>query len=194
MLSKITRKITNEILETVPGISDEKAEEIDYGLYMAFSDGLKLMAVLLTALFLGQIQYAVIAVIVFSLNKSYFGGVHAKTQIGCVVTHFTIILGTIFLSKLITLHYLFILLFFVSGILIYLYAPADLISKPIITEKRRKELRVKGSLIFLVWILASFFVPGVYANIISIMTLISAVNITPMVYKITKNRKGGVLT
>lgn len=193
MLSKITKKITNEILITVPGITEEKAEEIDYGLYMAFSDGLKLIAVLLTAFALGQLRYALVAVAVFSVNKSYFGGIHAKTQLGCIITHFTFIFGTIYLSHIIAFNYLNIILFIISGVLVYLYAPADLISKPIITEKRRKELRIKSSVVFIICFIISFFVPKDFSNIMSIITLINAVNLTPVVYKITKNRKGGVL-
>ena len=53
MLEDITKKITNEIVLNVPGISEEKAEQIDYGLYMAIADGLKLLAVLIAALLLG---------------------------------------------------------------------------------------------------------------------------------------------
>lgn len=193
MLSRITKKITDEILLTVPGITEEKAEQIDYGLYMAISDGFKLIAVLLTALFLGQIQYALVAVIVFSVNKSYLGGIHAKTQLGCLVTHFSFIFGTIYLSHFIKLSFLNIILFIISGFLVYLYAPADLASKPIITEKRWKELRIKGSIVFILFFLISIFVPREYSNVISIITLITTINLTPEVYKITKNRKGGVL-
>lgn len=193
MLSKITKKIANEILVTVPGITEEKAEEIDYGLYMAISDGLKLIAVLLAAFALGQLKYALMAIVVFSLNKSYLGGIHAKTQLGCIITHFTLVFGTIYLSHLISLDYVNIFLFTISGILVYLYAPADLASKPIVTEKRQKELRVKGSIVFTIWFIISFFVPKDFSNVIAIMTLINAVNLTPVVYKITKNKKGGVL-
>ncbi len=193
MLSRITKKITDEILVTVPGISEEKAEEIDYGLYMAFSDGLKLIAVLLTAYIVGQFNYALVAVIVFSVNKSYFGGIHAKTQIGCVVTHFSFIFGTIYLSHFIKFGFLNVVLFVISGILVYLYAPADLTSKPILTEKRWKELRIKGSIVLILCFLISIFAPRVYSNVISIITLITTVNLTPVVYKITKNRKGGYL-
>jgi accessory gene regulator B len=193
MLSRITEKITDEILVAVPGITEEKAEQIDYGLYMAISDGLKLIAVLLTAFFLGQIQYALVAVIVFSVNKSYLGGIHAKTQIGCLITHFSFIFGTIYLSHFIKFGFLNIILFTISGTLLYLYAPADLASKPILTEKRWKELRIKGTIVFTLCFLISIFAPRIYSNVISIITLISTVNLTPVVYKITKNRKGGVL-
>lgn len=191
MLEEITKKITNEIVLNIPGISEEKAEQIDYGLYMAFADGLKLLAVLLTALFLGQLKYAVVAVIVFSLNKSYLGGVHAKTQIGCVITHFLFIFGTVYLAQILNIKFLNIVLFAISGILTFLYAPADLTSKPIVTEKRKKELRIKGSILLAICFVITLIVPDIYSNIISVITLISAVNITPIVYRLTKIRGVG---
>ncbi len=194
VLSKITKKISNEILVTLPNITEEKAEEIDYGLYMAFSDGLKLISVLIAAIILGQARYAIVAILVFSVNKSYLGGIHAKTQLGCIITHFAIVFGSVYLSHYITFRYLNIFLFIVAGVLAYFYAPADLISKPIITEKRWRELRIKGSLVILIWFLISLFVSRDFSNTISIMTFITTVNITPLVYKITKNKKGGVLT
>jgi Membrane protein putatively involved in post-translational modification of the autoinducing quorum-sensing peptide len=193
MLANITKKITKEIAAFVPGITEEKAEQIDYGLYMAISDGLKLIAVLTTALLLGVFKYALVAVIVFALNKSYLGGVHAKTQIGCVITHFSLIFGTVYLAQVINIKFINIILFVISGILAVLYAPADLISKPIVTEKRRRELRVKGCIVLLLCFIVTFIVPGIYSNIISFITVISAINITPIVYKITKNKRGEIV-
>lgn len=193
MLSKIVKKITDEIVIFVPGISAEKAEQIDYGLYVAFSDGFKLLAVLLTALFIGKLKYALVAVILFALYKSYLGGAHAKTQIGCIITHFTLMFSSIYMSQIIDIKYFNIGLFIVSGILVALYAPADLISKPIISVKRKNELRIKGSILLVICFIVTFIVPVIYSNIISIITLISSINITPSVYKITKNKKGGII-
>lgn len=193
MLSKITKKITNEIVVTVPNITEEKAEQIQYGLYLAISDGLKLIAVMLTAYFLGQLPLALTAGAVFALNKSFLGGIHAKTQLGCIITYFIFILGSIYSSKIIEISYFNIILFIVSGILVYLYAPADLASKPIITEKRWKELRVQGSIAVAVFFIITFFVPREYSNVISIVTLINSINMTPLLYTITKNRKGGII-
>ncbi len=193
MLGNITKKITNEIVLNVPGISEEKAEQIDYGLYMAFADGLKLLAVLIAALLLGQLKYAIVAVIVFSLNKSYLGGVHAKTQIGCVITHFSFIFGTVYLAQILNIKFLNIVLFAISGILTFLYAPADLASKPIITEKRKRELRIKGSILLVTCFAFTLIVPNIYSNIISVITIITTVNITPIVYRLTKNKRGGII-
>ncbi|EMS71473.1 accessory gene regulator ArgB-like protein [Ruminiclostridium cellobioparum] len=193
MLNKITKKITNEIIVTVPNITEEKAEQIQYGLYIAISDGLKLIAVMLTAYFLGQLPLALAGGAVFALNKSFLGGVHAKTQLGCIITYFIFLFGAIYSSKIIDISYFNIILFVVSGILVYFYAPADLASKPIITEKRWKELRAQGSITVAVFFIITFFVPREYSNVISIITLINSINITPVLYRITKNRKGGII-
>ncbi|WP_313562959.1 accessory gene regulator ArgB-like protein [Ruminiclostridium cellobioparum] len=193
MLNKITKKITNEIIVTVPNITEEKAEQIQYGLYIAISDGLKLIAVMLTAYFLGQLPLALAGGAVFALNKSFLGGVHAKTQLGCVITYFIFLFGAIYSSKIIDISCFNIILFVVSGILVYFYAPADLASKPIITKKRWKELRAQGSITVAVFFIITFFVPREYSNLISIITFINSINITPVLYRITKNRKGGII-
>ncbi|EPR10250.1 accessory gene regulator ArgB-like protein [Ruminiclostridium papyrosolvens] len=194
MLENFTKKITNEIILNVSGISEEKAEQIDYGQYMAFADGLKLLAVLVAALILGQLKYAIVAVIVFSINKSYLGGVHAKIQIGCVITHFTFIFGTVYLAQIINIKFLNIVLFALSGILTFIYAPADLESKPIVTERRKRELRIKSSILLVTCFVITLIVPNIYSNIISVITIILTVNITPIVYKITNNKRGGIIT
>ncbi len=193
MLSKIVKKITDQIVLNVPGITEEKAEQIDYGLYTAFSDILKLFAVLLTALVLDKFGYALVAAIVFAINKSYLGGIHAKTQLGCLITHFTIIFGCVYLSEAINIRYLNVILFLAAIVLAVLYAPADLVSKPILTLKRKQELRIKGSIVILICFIATFFLPSVYSNIISIITLISTINVTPIMYKLTKNKRGGIV-
>lgn len=161
---------------------------------MAFADGLKLLTVLVAALLLGQLKYAIVAVIVFSINKSYLDGVHAKTQIGCVITHFTFIFGTVYLAQIFNTKFLNIVLFALSGILAFLYTPADLLSKPIITEKRKRELRIKSSILLVTCFSITLIVPNIYSNIISVITIVSTVNITPIVYKITKNKRGGIIT
>ncbi|QNU65784.1 accessory gene regulator B family protein [Ruminiclostridium herbifermentans] len=193
MLSKIVKKLTEQIVLNVPGITEEKAEQIDYGLYTAFSDVLKLLAVLITAQILGKLDYALVAVIVFAVNKSYLGGVHAKTQLGCLITHFTIIFGSIYLSEIISIRHFNVILFLVAIVLAILYAPADLVTKPIITLKRKKELKIKGIIVLLIYFFTTFFTPSIYSNIISIITLISTFNVTPIMYKLTKNKRGGIV-
>lgn len=148
---------------------------------------------MLAALILGKLEYALVAVIVFAINKSYLGGIHAKTQIGCLITHFTIIFSCVYLSEIINIKYFNLILFLVAIVLAVLYAPADLVSKPIITIKRKQELRIKGSIVLMIWFIATFFVSSVYSNIISIITLISTINVTPIMYKITKNKRGGIV-
>lgn len=193
MLSKITKKITEQIVLNVPSTTEEKAEQIEYGLYVFISDTLKLFAVLLTAEILGQFKYAVVACVVFAVAKSYWGGIHAKSQLACIITHFSFVFGTIYLAQAIKFQYLNIILFAAIGILLFLYAPADLPTKPIISLKRKKELRIKSAVVWTVFLILSFLVPTSYENVISIMSLLSAINTTPVAYKVTGNRRGGVI-
>lgn len=193
MLHKLTKKITEQITLYVPNTTPEKAEQIKYGLYVFITDTLKLCAILLTATALGQFKFALLASIVFSITKSNWGGVHAKTQLGCVITHFTFIFGTVYIAQAVRIMYLNIVLFAVAGVLIFLYAPADLPSKPIISLKRKKELRIRSAVVWAVMLTATFLVGQSYANVITVISLISAIITTPAAYSLTKNRRGGII-
>ena len=98
------------------------------------------------------------------------------------------------MAQILSIKFLNIGLFAIAGVLTFLYAPADLTSKPIVTEKRKRELRIKGSILLVVCFVITLIVPNIYSNIISVITLISTVNITPIVYRLTKNKRGGIIT
>ena len=194
MLSTITAKITKQVTVTFPEITPEKAEQIDYGLYMAISDILKVSALLIVSLFLSLTSQVAVAIFTLGMLRVFLGGVHSKTQLGCVISYFAFIYGSVGLSNLIEAKFLNIPLFTTSFVLAYLYAPADLPCKPIVSKRHRHKLRVYGFVTLFVFLIISFFVSERYSAIISINTLFVCIMLTPIVYKITKNRlsKGGV--
>ncbi|WP_242651734.1 accessory gene regulator B family protein [Ruminiclostridium cellulolyticum] len=65
--------------------------------------------------------------------------------------------------------FLNIVLFALSAILTFLYAPADRVSKPIVTEKRKRELRIKGSILLVICFTVTLIGPNIYSNIISVI-------------------------
>jgi accessory gene regulator B len=188
MLDTITSRITDQIVLSIPGISPEKAEQIDYGLYMAISDLLKVSAVIIASVFFKLTFQAILALLVFGLLRMSMGGIHAKTQLGCILTYFTIIFGSIELSELITFPFTNLIVFPAGIIAAYLYAPADLPCKPIHSRKRRLILKTCGIAQIVVLFSISFFLPTVYRNIIVLNTFIVISMITPFAYKLTGNK------
>ncbi|QNU67232.1 accessory gene regulator B family protein [Ruminiclostridium herbifermentans] len=187
MLDLITKKITNQIVLNFPNITTEKAMEIDYGLYMAFSDILKALTIIIVSLPFGLFLEVLTAIFTFGLLRMFLGGIHSKTQLGCLSAYFFIIYGNCILSILVTYDFLNVVLLPVSIVIAFLYSPADLPSKPILSKKQYKKLKLFGMIELIILFTISFFVPKVYSNIICINSFVVTILITPAAYKLTKN-------
>jgi len=194
MLSKITEKIVKQIVLNIPQITPEKAEQIEYGLYMAFSDVLKVLLLVLLSIPFGLFGKVLVAILSFGMLRVFLGGIHSKSEIACIITYFIIVYGSVGLSLVInSFSYLNLIVFPVAIILAFMYAPADMPCKPIASRKHRKKLRICGLTELAIMFIITFTVPNVYSNIISINTLITAVMLTPLVYKLTGNKLSNAL-
>lgn len=194
MLSQITEKLTKQIVLNFPQMTPEKAEQVEYGLYMALSDIIKILALVLVSLPFGLLDKVIVAIITFGMLRVFLGGIHSKSEIECVVTYFAIIYGSIGLSVIISsFRYLNLIVFPIAFIFAFLYAPADMPCKPVASRKHRRKLRICGLTELAVLFLITFAVPNIYSNIISIITLIEALMLTPLVYRLTGNELSNAL-
>jgi accessory gene regulator B len=194
MLSQITEKLTKQIVLNFPQMTPEKAEQVEYGLYMALSDIIKILALVLISLPFGLFGKVIAAIITFGMLRVFLGGIHSKSEIECVVTYFAIIYGSIGLSVIInSFRYLNLIVFPIAFIFAFLYSPADMPCKPVASVKHRRKLRICGLTELAVLFLITFVVPNIYSNIISIITLIEALMLTPLVYRLTGNELSNAL-
>ncbi|MCX8132105.1 MAG: accessory gene regulator B family protein [Clostridia bacterium] len=192
MISKISEGITRRISENLPDISKEKAEHIEYGLYMLISELYKILLILMLSYILGVLAYTIVVIFVLGLMRNFLGGVHAKTHIGCLISYSAVIFGIIGISSICKLEPVFVLVFTapLSFILAYKYAPADDINKPILSRKQRKRLRKFGFITLTSILLSSIIVPTFWAKILLFTCIAESITLTPIVYKITGNKYG----
>lgn len=193
MLSKITEKITKQIVLNFPQITNEKAEQVEYGLYMALSDIVKVSALVIVSLPFGLFGKVLAAILTFGMLRVFLGGIHSKSEIECIITYFIIVYGSVGLSLIINFRYLNLIAFPIALILAFMYAPADMPCKPIASRKHRKKLRIFGLTELVLIFIVTFIVPNAYSNIISIVTLIAALMLTPLVYRLTGNELSNAL-
>jgi len=102
LLKKLCENITNVIKERVKDIDDEKAEIINYGLYLWIADIIKLAIIFTAACLLRVFKLAVVFVVCFGLLRIFAGGSHAKTFWGCLLTNSAITFGSVYLSLLLS--------------------------------------------------------------------------------------------
>lgn len=193
MFSKISNYITDMIYETMPDVEPERREVIEYGVYMTVSEIVKITFIIIIGIIFNIFVYVVGAIAIFGIQRTFMGGVHAKSHWGCVISQSLVIFSALLFSFTSNVDrlYLLPLAAIFSFITAYKYAPADLVQKPIKSKRQRKKLRIAGFIILTLLTTAALFVPLVWSNIIIFTCFIQALFMTPLAYKVSGNKHGG---
>ncbi|MBQ3145486.1 MAG: accessory gene regulator B family protein [Clostridia bacterium] len=197
MIEKLCKKITKRIQNKMPEIDEERAEIINYGLQLVLGEIPKTFIILLIAYLFGVLKLSILALIFIMPYKTFSGGVHLKTHIGCIIATSLFYIGNAFLSKNIIIGPIFIkyiltaVIWLFSIIMIKLYAPADTEEVPILRKKDRN-LKRKLSYITmtLTLICAVIIKDNIISNLLIFGTLLQTISISSFMYKITKCKFG----
>lgn len=167
-------------------MDDLTRKKVKYGIEVLIINISKLMITLIVAKLLGILVETLETIIIASLIRQYAFGAHAGTSFQCTIATLIMYIGPVILSKYIFFNYYVCgILFVISAILLYKYAPADTEKRPLVSEKKRKILKKKA--LIMVGVL------GIIALIINIYSLkvaillgifVASVVTTPLVYKI----------
>jgi accessory gene regulator B len=192
MFNKISNYVTNMIYETLPNVDPERREIIEYGVHMTLSEIVKIGFLIILAAILRIVPYVLGVIIVYGVQRTFLGGLHAKTHLGCIITHSCIVFGVIVLSLFsqIDRWYLLLVIAPFSYVTAYKYAPADMPQKPVNSKKQRKQLRIGGFILLTILFTAACFLDKPWSNIILFTCFIQAVLMTPLLYKITGSKYG----
>lgn len=196
MIEKICNNLTNKIRNRMPEINEERAEVINYGLQLLIGEIPKTFILLLVAYLCGVLELSILALLFILPYKTFSGGVHLKTHIGCIIGTSIFYVGNALLSKYIVLGSVakYILIAFVwifSIVMIKLYAPADTEEVPILRKKERSLKKNLSYVTMTITLIISLFVTNVVmSNLLIFGVLIQTISITRFVYKITKSKYG----
>ena len=197
MIEKICNSLTNRIRLKMPEIDDERAEIINYGLQLAIGEIPKLFIIVVIAWILGVLDLTILALILITPYRTFSGGVHLKTHIGCIITTSLFYSGTAILSKNIVieptyLKYLIVTLIWIfSIIMIKLYAPADTEEVPILRKNERKIKKILSYIFMTATLIAGIIIKdSTLSNILIFGTLMQTIFISRVVYTLTKCKYG----
>ena len=196
MIDKICMFLTNKLRKEMPEIDDERAEVINYGLQNIIGEIPKIFITLGIAYLLGIFKLTLITFLVIMPYRSFSGGFHLKTHLGCIICTTIFYCGIAFASKYIvleqTIKYILIFLVWVFGMfMVKLYAPADTENVPILRKKDRRKKQILSYIALSVGLIVASFVPSnELANILIFGNLVQTLFITKFVYKITNNKYG----
>lgn len=197
MIEKLCNKLTKKIQNKMPEIDDERAEVINYGLQLVIGEIPKTFALLIIAYLFGVLGYSILALLFIMPYRTFSGGVHLKTHIGCIIATSLFYVGNALLSKNIILEPVYIkyiviaVIWIFSLIMIKLYAPADTENVPILRKKDRILKRNLSYVTMTLTLFISIFIKNsVISNLLIFGTLIQTISITRLVYKLTNNKYG----
>ena len=180
----------------MPEITDEKAEEILYGLQLIIGEVPKMFILFGLGFLFGVGWYILFAFFALLPYRTMSRGFHLKTHIGCIVATNLFYLGNVLLSKYLILDsiqkYVLAALSLIFGLLmVSLYAPADTENVPIISKKERRTKKVLSYITLSITIIAAVIIQEpILSNILLIGSIIQSISISRIAYKLTKNKYG----
>jgi accessory gene regulator B len=194
LLNKLCSNITNTIKANLKSIDGQKAEIINYGLYLWITDIIKLIAILSTAYFLKIFIQTIIFLISFGILRTFTGGSHAKTFFGCLISYALITFGTVYLSiwlsSFINPLIIYMILIPFCTLVVYFLVPSDHENKPVTSKKQRKRLKIISYIILFTEFLASILFDEI---LIAFSIFMVCLGILPITYKLMGNRYGNGL-
>ena len=196
MINKICNYLTNKIRKQIPEFTDEKAEEINYGLQLLIGELPKTFIFILISILLGVFKEFLITIIVIFPYRAFSGGFHLKTHLGCILGTSMFYCGIAYISKLslfsYNTKYILTILIWIFGILMCrLYAPADTENVPILRKKERKTKRILSYIVLTITLIIGAVIKNnTISNIIILGMLVQSIMISKLAYRITNNKYG----
>lgn len=196
VIDKICLFLTNKIRKEMPEIDDEKAEVIMYGLQNLIGEVPKIFLVLAISALLRIFRLTLISMVIVGMYRTFSGGVHMKTHIGCIIYTTLLYCGTALIGKYVVLtgmykYIIAAIVWIFSMIMLKLYAPADTENLPILTKKERKQKQILSYIVLTVEFIIALVIPiPEITSIIIFGDFIQTLQITRFTYRLTNNKYG----
>ena len=148
----------------------------------------KYTIIFLIAYFCNILQYVGIVLAITLMYKVFVGGVHARTNIGCLVSSIIYFVVPVYLAKYVNINiYLLSAITLISSLfIIWKIAPADTEEIPILKKEKRNKLKIIGLISVLIILAFNLLeIEDLYIqNIILITIMFINICTTKPIYKL----------
>lgn len=197
MVDKICDKLMDKVHAKMPEVDEERAEVIRYGFELIIGEVPKFILMVILAIMCGVFKYFIISTLIIGVYRFFSGGLHLRTHIGCFLTTTITYFGNIYISNSIEFEneivkYIVAVLIYIFAVsMIYLYAPADTDSVPILRKDERKKKKIWSIAIVSIWICISIIINDrVVSNMFLIGVFLQTITITKASYKLFNVKLG----
>lgn len=188
MKKRLLNEIRKQIKKQYPSYSNDKLDEIMYGVEGIYLTITKTIIIFSLALILGIFKELLILLVAFNFIRLFAFGMHVNKSITCLIFSSLVFLTGAFLCKYITIskEVLYILYFLVFIIMIK-YAPADTKKRPLLKSNKRLRFKILSVIVTLTYFIISFFINNnLIINSLIIGLIIECILIIPITYKAFK--------
>lgn len=188
MKKRFLNKIKDDIKKQYPNYSNDKIDEIMYGIEGIYLSITKTIIIFLLAFLLDILKELVILLITFNIIRFFAFGMHANKSWICLIFSGSIFIGATYICKYTNINgNLLYLLYAIALIIISIYSPADTVKRPLIKKKKRIKFKILSISVVLIFFLISFIIKNkLIINCLILGLLIECILILPITYKIFK--------
>ena len=186
MREKFLKKSIASVKKKYPYYTEEKLEEIEYGLDAIYLNIPKTIIIFGLAIILGIFKDMILLLTFYGILRTFAFGMHASKSWHCLVISTVMFIGGGLVCKYIIIpYYVKIIISILSLICIIKYAPADTHKRPLINAKRRKIYKIVSSIIALIYVvLIIIFVNKDISMYLTMGILEAVLMIHPITYKV----------
>ena len=197
MIDKFCDWITEKIKAKVTDIDEERELVINFGVRLIFGELPKILILFIIGFLLNMGWQTLLLFFLIAPYRSFTGGFHLKTHLGCMITTSILYLSPIIIAKYFEISHSFII-YVLAGILsifsifiITKYAPADTENMPILSTKERKSKKIKAYISLGILLSIIIFSPyKQFSYMIIYAMFLQNLTVLPISYKLTNNKHG----
>ena len=144
----------NSIKCKYPDYSQEKLEEIEYGIEALYITLTKTIVIALISILLRVIKEVFFILVFYNILRTTVFGMHAKTSLQCYIMSSILFIGAGLCAKYLDINlYVKIIISLICFINIIIFAPADTYKRPLINAKKRKLYKFFSIVISLIYVI-----------------------------------------
>lgn len=188
MKKRLLNSIRIAIKKQYPNYSEDKIDEVMYGIEGIYLTITKTIVIFILAFILGVAKELLFLLITFNFIRMFAFGMHANKSWICLVFSSILFLGGAFLSKYIVLDKVVLyLLYLIAFILVTIYAPADTVKRPLIKKKKRIRFKILSVIVVIGYFIVTLLITSnLIINVLIFGLIIECLLISPLTYKAFK--------
>ena len=188
MKKRLLNSIRIAIKKQYPSYSDDKMDEIMYGIEGIYLTITKTIVIFILAFILKIAKELLFLLITFNFIRMFAFGMHANKSWICLLFSSILFLGGAFLSKYIVLDKVVLyLLYLIAFILVAAYSPADTVKRQLIKKKKRIRFKILSVIVVISYFIITLLITNnLIINVLIFGLIIECILISPLTYKAFK--------